>query len=561
MPRNTQLVTIDLRSGITTNESLLAIGERLWKSQNSVWGYRYPRLIGTAQGPWMLRQPLGFPARAATAYTGIKSFRDIGFSANGSLSAQGIYLIGANTSDQYSVWPETGGTAVPFAGGVTRFTVPTSSSLGCSAKWEHPGYDPDSGAPTGDGILVFSHLFGSHIYYLLDGGTSIRSLTTDVSLCPAGAAALAVHLDRLWMLESGSVFYTDPFDITSIRSSSEIQILGSGRCLISGQFGDVDTSGVPHLVIASANSVQVLDGDPQLGGGVQASLRTLSTTVGVDSAHAACLTPWGVFLLGTDGNLWRIPPGCQTMEPVGDPIRDRLQLNNLTGAVDQDATATSSIIWFDPYLYIYPGGETAHFYIAEVTSSGLTFWGPHTGVNDDNGGRVAVIRSPLSSLTTHSLTGAHVPSVHSVTITPTAGAAKSLAFDTRSTATGTYPNGTQVNRGALMQTGALNVPGHTVKIQRVILEILRVPVKSVGVAVDWAVDVMDDAGAFFTLDRVPNTLPVAGTYEQEVTTTMHFSGAQLPAMRSASLYVLCTNDGSLSIQRMFVELHVTPAQF
>ena len=40
MIQNTKLIEIDLRGGITPNETLAAIGPRLWFSANNMWGYR-----------------------------------------------------------------------------------------------------------------------------------------------------------------------------------------------------------------------------------------------------------------------------------------------------------------------------------------------------------------------------------------------------------------------------------------------------------------------------------------------------------------------------------------
>ena len=83
MARNTQTVEIDLKSGITTNESLYSIGSRLWKATNSVWAYRYPLVEDSYSGPWAHRQPQTFyvPAGEVT-YTGAKSMRDIAFHHN-----------------------------------------------------------------------------------------------------------------------------------------------------------------------------------------------------------------------------------------------------------------------------------------------------------------------------------------------------------------------------------------------------------------------------------------------------------------------------------------------
>lgn len=553
-------IEIDLRAGIVTNESLLAIGPRLWQSQNSVWNFIYPRAIGTAQGPWGLRQPLAFPNRNALTFTGAKSFRDIAFTANTSVTTAGVMMIGANSSDQYAAWPDTGGSELSFAGGVTRFTISSASKLlGCSVKWENPGTDPNGGGAISEGITVFSHILGSHVYYLLDSGATIRSLTSDVTNCPAGAAALAVHLDRLWLLKNGFLYYTDPLNIDSIRTTNVIRTTGQGRCLVPGQYGAIDTSGVPHLVIASANSVQVLDGDPQLGGGLQADLRTLSDNVGFASPHAACVTPYGVFGLGTDGGLWLIPPGCQTIQDVGGPIRDRLGINNRTKTEDLDGSATGSICWLDPYLYIFPGGETSHFYVAEPSPRDLKFWGPMIGASAYSvAGREAVVRSPAYGFSTHAPSGAHVQSLHSVDITPTAAAARYLALDTRTNATSGYPGGSNLTRAPSVQTGLINVPGHRVRPIRVILETLRRPLLSDGAAPTWNVGITNEYGTNVSGVR-QSAAAVTGTYAPTTIETAMYTFPDVGPTRAFSVVIVGTTESNLALLRATIEWDATPA--
>lgn len=326
MPRNTQPVEIDLRSGVLTNESLFQIGPRLWKSTNSVFGFRYPRVVGSATGPWMHRQPLIFATRSTNSYTDMQSFRDLGFANNATFpGTRRAYPIGCNSSNQYAIWQDNGGSEINFAGGVTRVTIGTTKELGCSVYWQTPGTYPNGGGATSDPVLIFGHPLATHIYYLFDSASAVRSLTTDTTNCPASASAMALHLDRLWILTNyiggafssgrSQVWYTDPFNLDTIRSTSVVQLNDAGTCLIRGQFGAVDVSGVPHLIMGCRNSVYVLDGDPQLGGGLQADLRTLSVGVGIPNSHAAAVTPYGVYFMGTDGNLWFIPPGCQSMQP------------------------------------------------------------------------------------------------------------------------------------------------------------------------------------------------------------------------------------------------------
>lgn len=563
MPRTSQILEIDLRSGIVTNESVYAIGPRLQSAQNVAWDYPFPRnpSLGT-YGPWLTRQPTYFPTASTTTFTGAQSFRDIGFSGNGSILPNGVLLIGCNGSDQYSAWASDG-SVVPFAGGVTRATVTALSSiLGCAAYWDTPGNDPNGGAAvaSGIGMAVFSHRFASHVYYLLDDGAAIRSLTTDTTNCPAGAAALAVHLDRLWLGKGGYVYYTDPLNADSIRTTNVLRTYGDVRCLVPGQLGTIDASGVPHLIIGTANGVQVLDGDPQLGGGLQADMRILLSGVGMASSHVAATTPHGTYFLATDGNLWRIPPGAAEAQAVGDPIRNRLGINGNTGAIDQDGTATGSVVYFHPYLYLFPGGETSEgVWLAEPTREGVgKFWGPLTLHSAITGGRRAIVRSPADSaittnLSLHAPSGAYVPSVHSVDMAPSSAAARYLTFDQRTTTHKT-------NRTPLVQTGLLNVPGHAIQVTRILLESVKVPQVG-GADVTWTVTVRDEKSNSVTATRLPESVPAAGIYANSDNVTQHFVVPALPAARGVSIQVAATAGADLALQRAFAEVHLSPAQF
>lgn len=568
MPRNTQLVELDLRGGVVTNESPYVIGRRLRLAQNCVWNYPYPRSSALNPTAWLLRQPLTFPQRAALAFTGAKSFRDIGFCFNSAATFDKyVALIGCNTSNQYAMWGDLGGAEIPFAGGVTRVTVSAGSkTLGCSAYWINPGTNPATGAPSADAVLVFSHPLATHVYYLLDAAASIRSLTTDTTNCPAGAAALAVHLDRLWLLQANAtgtskIWYTDPFNLDAIRTTNVVQVVGYGTCLIPGQYGAIDTSGVPHLIIGTVNAVYVLDGDPQLGGGLQADLRTLTEGVGMASSHVAALTPYGVFYLATDGNLWHIPLGCQAAVPVGESMRNVLGTNNLTGVLDEE---TGSVVWLNPYLYVYPGGETGYCYIAEPTVDGIArWWGPVRGDTVNTAQREAVVRAPRDNLSLHSPSGAQVTSLHSVDVTPVAAAARYLAFDPRTAQTGSYPGGANTNRAPSIQTGLINVPGHQVQPVRVILETMGIPAVSGNPAV-WSVTLVDEKGTAYQAVRVPEAVPAVGTGDNSsFVAVQHFiiPGTGMPKCRAFSVVVATTFGTNLALHRALVEMHVTPEQF
>jgi hypothetical protein len=648
MPRGTRLVELDLQNGVVTNEPLMRIGSRLWKASNAVWEYRYPRVVSPGYvGPWMLRQPLTFPVKAATTYTSCKSFRDIGYTFNTGIVSSPTYTVvmGADTSDIYRCWPASGGAALSYSGAITFTVLATPKRPGCSVYWDTPGTNPRSAATgtidldydaatktitrasgsfvsdgfavgdtilvtdstsndgtytvsvvtalvltvtqslvnevagtstvtlspditAGTGALIFSHREGTHVYYLLDNTTTIRSLTSDVTNCPAGANALAIHLDRLWLAKLPSVgggafsyvYYTDPLDLNSIRTTSVLRLPGNVLCLIPGQFGATDVSGVPHLIIGTDRGVHVLDGDPQLGGGLQANLRELTNGVGIPSPLAAAVTPYGVFFLGTDGDLWHIPPGCQSCQAVGGPIRNVLGVNNFNYTTDSLAgEPLGSVVWLDPYLYIFPGGETTIAYIAEVGASGLKFWGPVV-MDGSIEERAAIVKAPMvGALYSPTVSeGAHP--VHSIDVSPSASAARFLAFDEFVAPTGSYPNGGNVDRFSFVQSGLLTVPGHRVQAARVILETLRVP-QANGSDVVWTVTVTDERGNSAAGRRTPESAPAVGTYSLEQMATQHFSVDPIAASRGVSVKVVSSTEANAAIVRLFVELHTSPAQF
>lgn len=653
MPRNTQLVEIDLRSGIATHESLFTIGPRLWKAQNAVWNYRYPRAVSGLTGPWMLRHPITFAEGSTTSYTNAQTFRDLGYTYNSNIVSSPPYLVvmGADTSNVYRCWKASGGSALSYDAGVTTGTLSASTKRpGCSVYWDTPGnypggqassgtigldydaatstitrasgsfvtdgfvtgrtivvtkstrnngtytltnvtalvltvaealvdetvgtsqVDSESATPVGTGALIFSHRELDDIYYLMDDASVIKSLTDDVTNCPEGANALAIHLDRLWMATSPTgfgggvsyVYYTDPLNLNSIRTTSVLKIEGNVLCLIPGQFGATDVSGVPHLIIGTDQGVWCLDGDPQLGGGLQANLRQLTNGVGIPSPLAATVTPYGVFFLGTDGNLWNIPPGCQAVTAVGDPILSVLGINGFTGDVDSLASnkPTGSVIWIDPYLYIYPGGETSLSYIAEVSSQGLKFWGPVT-ISDNLDSREAIVKTPrVNTLYVQSGSGkegAHV--VNSIDVTPVAGAARCLTFDEHLTPTGSYPNGTSLGRAAYVQSGLISVPEHRVLCRRVILETLRIPRTSGNITPVWSVRAITDAGVSVLGVLVPEQAPTYGSYGMLDTVVMHYVFPAHVAARGISIKISITTEANLAIQRALVELEFAKAQF
>jgi hypothetical protein len=580
MARNTQLVEIDLQSGVFTYGSRYAIGARLVRSINSLPEYRYPVLEAGYTGPWMHRQPQIFSQVDAASFTGGLSMRDIAFHHNTVLNEEPFaFAIGANASNLVAYWRSSGGAELKFASGTPRYTLtPGQRYLGCSAYWSMPGIDPNPihdpklVLDAGVGVTVFSHSTSPYVYYLLDHLSplldttvhGVRSLTNDVPGCPDGCTSMAIHLDRLWMLTGGitgsgisQLWYTDQFRLDSIRSTSVIQVEGQGICLLPGQFGSIDNSLIPRLLIFTLTSVHVLDGDPQLGGGLQADFRTLRIGLGARSPHAACMTPFGAFFLGTDGNLWNIPPGADRVVPVGGPILDRLAWNALSGVIDAEETAAGSLIWYDPYLYIFPGGDIGYTFIAEPSFDGIKFWGPMTPAY---GSRPSVVRAPLSNFSVHA-GSVEQASMHAIDATdPLAGGNFRYRLLTPiSTRTGV--GGTSEGRAASLRTGLLSVPGHTVRLRRVILETMQIPVTSVPSTPVWSVAANDERGNVVNGTLLPEPPIVAGAYSATTMNVQHFAFPPLVASRGVSIAITATVEANLGLSRAFAEIQTTPSQF
>jgi hypothetical protein len=321
--------------------------------------------------------------------------------------------------------------------------------------------------------------------------------------------------------------------------------------------------------------VLVLDGDPVLGGGLQADLRILNAGIGIRNAHAACQTPHGTFFLGTDGNLWLIPPGAQTMLAVGDPILNHLAINNLTYELDEASHTTGSLVWFPPYLYIYPGGESGWGYLAEPNGNDIKFWGPIrlSGFQ----AREAIIRTPnfySRHFMAHPIPGGYtvLPShvstvVHSVNIDPVMFGSnrvyKQLRFDTSTQAVGAYPDGASNGRNAEIHTGLIQVPGHRVQATRIFVEMLRPPETISGmVPVTWSVTATDETGFVVQCLHNPNLGPAAGTNQQAQIATQQWVVPPMPASRAVRVSVFPTiPEADLALVRLFVEIHMTPALF
>jgi hypothetical protein len=562
VPRQSQLIEIDLRSGVVTNASPYDVGAKLWRATNTAWNYPYPRQVAVTggdfyMGPWIHRPPLTFPALQGVNFTGIKMARDLVFGA----PVTGIIgVAGTNASDQYALWSIQGGAEITFDGTAPRATVPaTEYTHGCSVRWLHPGNHPRTGAPTTSSITVFGHRDVAHIYYMMGTDSTVFALDVDVTNCPTNASGLAVHLDRLWIgSNDNKLYYTDPLNVDSIRTTNVINLDQAPECLVPGQFGTIDASGVAHLVIGCRTSVLVLDGDPQLGGGLQADLRVLHPQIGMLTPNAAATTPYGVFYLGTDGNLWQVPLGMAETRPVGDLFRNVIATRP-PDLLDADAYAMGTLTWFDPYLYLFPCGDVwGNGWICRPSKDGIAeVWGPLT-MDADGAAILGIVKAAAPISAGFAPSGKNVPSVHVVSQVPTPAATPNMkvsAFDWRTAPTGSYPNGGQVGRTASVETGRITVPGHRIQATRVLLETIG------ALAGPWTVVVSKEEGDRVTATRVQHSATSAGTYDPTIITTHVFAVAPLTASRGLTVTITGAAGEDLGLVRAFVEVHTTPALY
>jgi hypothetical protein len=228
-----------------------------------------------------------------------------------------------------------------------------------------------------------------------------------------------------------------------------------------------------------------------------------------------------------------------------------LGYNSAGSAID---FGTGSIVWFAPYLYIFPGGQIAQrYYIAEPSPDGIkAWWGPVSG-NSAVSSRTAVVRGPLTNFATHAPSGFSVPSLYAVDMEAVGSSAFVSQFDTRTAAVNT-------GRATKVITGLINVPGHRVQVQHVILETVKVPQVS-GADVAWTVTVGDEHGTSVTAVRTPESVPAAGTYNTHDIQTLHFAIPPLPAARGMFVQIAATSGSDLALIRAFAEIHTSPTQF
>ena len=127
--------------------------------------------------------------------------------------------------------------------------------------------------------------------------------------------------------------------------------------------------------------------------------------------------------------------------------------------------------------------------------------------------------------------------------------------------------GSSTGRAAYIRTGFINVPGHTLTVLRVILETLAVPLTRWGAA-QWSVRLRNEHGEYSVGVRLPDGIPAsAGATphggDQTLIATQHFVfPTPFPTKSRGIIVGIDVSVGAdLALQRAFVEVRTTPAQF
>jgi hypothetical protein len=474
---STSTIEIDLRGGVYSNETGYAIGARLRPSSNLAWQPKFS--AGAAQGlaNYCMAPPprLTFPATIALSSNPVQI---CGWGVGHNATNQ-TYALGFDNSSPalFKAWKVFGTGAGSVVGTADAVTASQSSAnarthLSCAAYWEQTGDITIPATGVGEtttpthvtgGALFFSHPTINKIFYLLDSSGTTRSYTDDVSNVPAGAQALLVHLDRLWMAKDieaavSQVWYTDPFDAETVRPTNFLYIPDSVTALGLNTPGGLDASAQPHLVIGGRHTIYVLDGDPSQGNALE---RAIVFNVGVQSPMAMCTTPYGMVLLATDGQIYLIPPGAQQLVPVGNPIMD--QLANFAPKSDSTLLVPTSLMWMPPYVYLYSQNDWNVGWMLELTDPQQPkWWGP---IPHESGSVNAVFmaddgRGPVAAAVGTQTLGIMRGISRAATTAPNTFSLSALVW-------GAAPQITAVPQ--TVKTGYLYANGHDIELRRVTL--------------------------------------------------------------------------------------------
>lgn len=436
----TRIVEIPLDQGIRTFDTGFTIGPQPRLMQNihraieSVFGLggRYLQLVeqvGSAAQATMT-------AKGDAAHTNLYLCGTVADQTDGDIYVIGVFDTGLG-ANHLGIW-KTNNTAMHGAGTqpINDATLATTKRRPAPAAW-WPSQDR----------IYYGHPLSAGQVQQLALATGVVSNWSTPGAGTVAVTAMVQHLDRIFFSKtaaSDTVLFTDPFDPATIRATSFITCPGLGvvQCLITNVPGGITASATAHLIIAGRGSIWVFDGDPQFG---NAALRQLTDQVGIAAQSLAASTPYGVFFLGTDGQMYLIPPGAPGPPvPVGDPIRDLFVKYEEIPMT----THPSTLLWDAPYLRLWLG--TKSMLELDLSNPDRPQWtGTHTAPNAAN-----------------LMTGARAQET-----TFTAAKTQLAAFD----GLGVYQVGlSATDRTEKIRSGYLYDPnGHEVELRRLILETTR----------------------------------------------------------------------------------------
>jgi hypothetical protein len=430
MARQTQLVELDLRSGVLSNESGFAVGPKLRLSQNAMW-QNYVSLDDIRRR--IMSMPSGIqPTPIYTLPNGTHStaYRILAsVAAEDILPSQGFLTAMETGTNHFLIYNAKTGALMSDTGTAVGDQLTASGSI---AYW------PDISTPT----VYMSHPGLGKIYQSTTFGTTQYTATDPPGDPYEGNAAMIVHLDRLWLSKNRFLWFTDPIDPTKIRSTNFARFDDHITSLFRASSSPIDAGAGAHLVIGLRKAVWVIDGDPTYGNGIQ---RRLVTGAGIADQRCVCETAYGAVCLLTDGQFYLIPSGAQTIEPIGMSVRDLVR--NF-----QFGSLTTSMEWHAPYVYIM-FADLNLVWILDFTA-GLSgppkWWGP--------------ITSP-----TGSLEGCILPPVDRA-------GEMFLAASTNQAPLKVYeikPSVDTASRVCKLTTGYVQNQGHKVEIRKVVIETVR----------------------------------------------------------------------------------------
>jgi len=362
--QNTKTIRIPFEQGILTNASGYEIGPRLRLLENLV--YRYVSLGGDAKST--LAIPM-VPSPGPALFPPGVNLGDMG-ALLGDLG-ESFYFVGGNefTTAQRVVYNMDTGQEIVS-------NVNFGAGLSPSDRWSFAFagniVQPTTFCTRADGLAM-----GQIV--LVAGVPTIQPYVPVFN--PGVAGQLYYYLNRLWLGyriagRRSLIFFTDPLGTGIIRGNNFIDFPDSLVKMFRASSSDVDIGASSHLIFAGKSSISVLDGDPTSGNAV---FRSLKRDIGVSFPAQVAEVGSGACFIGSNDQIYYLPPGVNQLIPIGQEVRDLIASNS----------PNQILGWRNPYLYFFIG--TADLMMlcnlddlmlgksAEVQWSGI-----HHGMNNDH---------------------------------------------------------------------------------------------------------------------------------------------------------------------------------